>query len=88
MASDFQNVTNLVEFEGTVVWLQLEGGFYGLLTDDGRRYEPLNLPESMRRHNLRVRVRGIPRTQMVSSRMWGEIIEIVDISAATGHGRP
>jgi hypothetical protein len=88
MASDLQNITDLVEFDGTVVCLQLEGGFYGLLADDGKRYEPLNLPEPMRNPNLRVRVRGIFRKQIASSRMWGEVIEIIDISAATGHGQP
>ncbi|WP_432821617.1 hypothetical protein [Trichloromonas sp.] len=80
-------MTDLVEFDGTVVCLQFEGGFYGLLADDGREYEPINLPEPMRSHNLRVRVKGRLRTEMVSFRMWGEIIEIIDISAATGPDR-
>jgi len=64
---------------GTIVYVDLEGGFYALDADNGRRYEPTNLPADFRHHGLRVRFRGRVRTDMVSIRMVGPILEILEI---------
>ncbi|VAX34664.1 hypothetical protein MNBD_NITROSPIRAE03-1102, partial [hydrothermal vent metagenome] len=35
-------------FLAEVKWIPLEGGFYGLVAKDGRRFLPLNLPPEFR----------------------------------------
>ena len=63
---------------GTIRYVRLEGGFYGIYADNGRHYDPVNLPPEYRRHGLRVAFRGKER-KMSSARMWGTILRITRI---------
>ena len=68
--------------EGTVVYNDLEGGFWGLLSSDGRRFVPVNpLPESLRKQGKRVKAELSP-VQVLSSLQWGEHVEVDHIEAA------
>lgn len=71
----------VVEFTATVVRVPVEGGFYGLRADDGRQYEPRNLPASMRRAGLRVKVRGVVITGAAGFRQWGPKIDLLHIES-------
>jgi hypothetical protein len=64
---------------GTVLDIPIEGGFYGLLADDGRKYDPENLPEEFKQNGLRVKFKVNPKKGMASIHMWGTIVEIVKI---------
>jgi hypothetical protein len=72
-ARDDINVT------GTVVHVDLEGGFWGIIGDDGKRYDVANLPKEFRKQGLRVRFAGKVRPDRVSFHMWGVIVEVVSI---------
>ena len=65
-----------VAFEGTVRFIDLEGGFFGILGDDSRRYDPIDLPIRFAQEGLRVRVSAHIRRDLASPHMWGEIIDI------------
>lgn len=71
----------LMEIVGTVRWVELEGGFFGIVADDNTRYEPLNLPEAYQQDGLRVRLSARIRNDYASIFMWGTIIEILDIQS-------
>ncbi|MFC1783469.1 hypothetical protein ACFL02_07775, partial [Planctomycetota bacterium] len=64
---------------GTIQYNSFEGGFYGIVADNGERYDPVNLPAKFARDNLRVlyRVKELP--ERVSVHMWGTIVEILGI---------
>jgi len=64
---------------GTIRYISLEGGFYGIVSKDGRRYDPVNLPAPFRKDNLPVRFRGKVLKDRVGFHMWGEIFEIEGI---------
>lgn len=67
--------------EGTVVYNDIEGGFWGLLSNDGRRFAPVNpLPESLQKQGKRIKARLSP-VQVLSSLQWGEHVEIEHIEA-------
>ena len=70
----------LVDGVGTIVYQDLEGGFYGLVADDGARYDPLNLDEAFKRDSLRVRFRARRRTGVMTIRMWGQPVEILEMT--------
>ena len=70
---------NVVSGTGTVRYVELEGGFYGLVDDDSTRYIPQNLSEAYRRDSLRVRFRAVTQDSMATMQMWGTPIEILDI---------
>jgi len=64
---------------GTVVFLSLEGGFYGIKGDDGRNYDPMNLPVEFQKEGLRIRFEAKELTDRASFHMWGKIVEIKHI---------
>jgi len=67
--------TNII---GTIVYNDFEGGFYGIVGDDGNHYDPINLPEYLEVQNLRVRFSGL-YTGYGSFHMWGRSINITEI---------
>ena len=71
-----------IHFTGTVRHQELEGGFFGLVADDGRRFDPVDLPESFRREGLRVQVTGRLLPASIGFHMWGTRISIVQIEEA------
>lgn len=64
---------------GTIRRIDLEGGFFGIETDDGAKLDPVNLPAEFQRDGLRVRARVEPLKDRVSFRMWGSLVHILSI---------
>lgn len=64
---------------GTIVWKALEGGFFAIHADDGEKYDPINLPDSIKKDGLRVSATARLKKGAVSFHMYGSIVEIVDI---------
>jgi hypothetical protein len=71
-----------IDTEATVRFQDLEGGFYGLVTDDGQRYDPINLPREFQEDGLRVHVVARVREDMASVHAWGVLVEISSIRRA------
>ncbi len=76
-------LTDVVEVaewvQGTVVFVDLEGGFYGIQGDDGTQYDPMYLDESFHQDSLRVRFQFAEVDDAVGIRQWGRIIELEQI---------
>ena len=70
--------SQIVNFVAEIRWIDLEGGFYAMVSSEGKRYLPLNLPEAFRREGLKVEVRGRVE-KVVSFRMWGTALRILEI---------
>jgi hypothetical protein len=68
-----------LHFVAELRWIPLEGGFYGLVAEDGRKFLPLNLPDDFRKDGLKTRVRGIIREDVATIYMWGTPLEIIEI---------
>lgn len=64
---------------GTINYIDLEGGFYGIITDEGIKYNPVNLPEEFKSDRLQVRFTGTPDPKAVSVHMWGVVFRIWDM---------
>jgi len=64
---------------GTITYLDFEGGFYGIVADDGEHYDPINLPSEFKEDGLRVMFIGKIREDLGSFHMWGKIIELTSI---------
>lgn len=64
---------------GTVKYVGLEGGFFGVIGDDGTRYDPINLPASFAVDGLRVKAQIQLRPDSMGFHMWGEMVEIIQI---------
>ena len=73
------NSPDLVRGTGTVRYLSIEGGFYGIVGDDGRHFDPTNLPDSLRADSVHVRYLARVRRDLASYHMWGEIVDLISI---------
>jgi hypothetical protein len=62
---------------GTVRYIDLEGGFYGIETDDGRKLDPVNLPKEFQKDGLRIQARVAEIQDGVSVHMWGTPVQII-----------
>ncbi len=60
---------------GTVKYFNLEGGFYGIVTDQGGHFLPENLSDEFKQDNLRVYFEGVI-TDKVTIQQWGRTIKI------------
>ncbi|MEW6118051.1 MAG: hypothetical protein AB1553_14305 [Nitrospirota bacterium] len=70
---------------GTVKYINLEGGFYGIIGDSGVRYDPTNLQKEFKVDGLRVRFTAKHQTSAVSFHMWGTLIDIISIEKLQAH---
>ncbi|MBP2145002.1 hypothetical protein J2129_000456 [Methanofollis sp. W23] len=64
---------------GTVTYIDLEGGFYGIIGDDGEHYLPLDLDEAFERDGLEVRFTLAPADEIVTIQQWGRPVYVVSI---------
>ncbi len=60
---------------GEIVYLSFEGGFFGIKSDDGNNYDPINLHFEFAVVGLRVESFG-ERLDLDTIHMWGKIIRI------------
>ncbi|KPJ61703.1 MAG: hypothetical protein AMJ46_00285 [Latescibacteria bacterium DG_63] len=65
--------------EGTVQFLDIEGGCWRIAGNDGVNYEPINLPEEFKEDGLAVRFKVKYRDDLVSICMVGRIVELLSI---------
>ena len=64
---------------GIVRFIEIEGGFYGIITDDGQNYDPINLPEEYKKDGARIRFTAKKTDDQTSFHMWGTIVELTNI---------
>lgn len=64
---------------GTVRYLDISGGFWGIVADDGRKFDPMGLDARFQKEGLRVRIEAIPETDMMSTHMWGTLVTLTHI---------
>ena len=71
-----QEAGDVVTGTGTIEFIEVEGGFYGLIADDGTHYFPQNLSENFQINGTRVRFELTVAEQQDSFYMWGIQVHI------------
>ena len=69
---------DMVEGIGTITYIGVEGGFYGIVTNQ-ENYDPINLPSTYAVDGLKVEFKAKIREDLVSIHMWGILIELTYI---------
>jgi hypothetical protein len=75
-------LTQRVATGGRVVYRESSGGFFGILADDGRKYEPTNLDPSYHTEGLRVAFSGARDTNKLGRHQWGNPVEIAKVESS------
>ncbi len=68
-------------FSGTVRWLELEGGFWGIETAQGKQLLPMTLPEEVQRDGLKVQGNFRLLKDVMTIQMWGTPVDVTHIEA-------
>ena len=74
---------DLIEGTGTIQYIDLEGGFYGIVSDDGESYEVKDIPSEYLEDGLMVKFVAKKSETQASIYQWGIIIEIIEIEINT-----
>lgn len=69
----------LIYGRGEIVYLSFEGGFFGIISNDGNHYDPVNLPSEFKVVGLRVLFIVEKLDDQASFHMWGIIVKIIFI---------
>ncbi len=67
---------------GTVRYQNIEGGFYGIVSDSGEKFVPGDLGAEFRQDGLRITFAGTTPVETATIYMWGAPLEITSIRAA------
>ena len=73
--------TPLTWQQGTIQHFSFEGGFYGIVTNEGKKLLPMNLPEDFQKTGLKIRLKGRLITDMMTMNQWGSPFKIIEISS-------
>jgi len=64
---------------GQIQSSNIEGGFYGIIGDDGKKYQPTNLPRKFKKDGLTIKF-DAKRKDVMSTFQWGTIVELSNVS--------
>jgi len=65
-----------MKIKGTVRHITLETGFWGIESDDGKKYIPVNMPEQLKTEGRKVEVDADLISNMSGLHMWGEYVKV------------
>ncbi|MDU2063882.1 MAG: hypothetical protein E6713_03495 [Sporomusaceae bacterium] len=64
---------------GEVHYLATEDGMFGILGDDGIKYQPINLPRQFRKEGAVIAFTATPKDDTFTSIMWGKVVELKNV---------
>lgn len=64
---------------GQVVFRDKDGGFYGILTDNGAQLEPINLDGRFKTDGARVTIEGKLDSSRLGNHGWGNPVEVFEV---------
>jgi hypothetical protein len=79
-----ENIT--IQDTGIIKYIDLEGGFYGIITDKQEHYVPINLPEAFKQDNIRIEFKATYVKNQSSIHMRGKLIYILKIEQLLPRG--
>ena len=77
-----------IKTTGTIKHQGIEGGFWGIVGDDGTNYDPASLAPEFQKEGLRVYFEAVPATNQMSIHMWGTMVEIKSMKKLGRSGSP
>jgi hypothetical protein len=78
-AGDKEKGADILSGTGTIKHIDLEGGFYGLIADDGQKYLPKDLAREFKVDGLHVRFQVKILAGVATIYMWGTPVEVFSI---------
>ena len=70
---------NYIHGEGVIIFNDFEGGFYGIIGDNGENYDPINLEKEFQEDGIIVSYTLKVLEDQLSIHQWGIVVEIIEI---------
>lgn len=83
VAENRPQANHLFHLTGQVTSSNIEGGFYGIIGDDGKKYQPTNLPRKFKKDGLIVQFDAKVKANTMSTFQWGTIVELSNVAQIT-----
>lgn len=65
--------------EGTVQYIEVEGGFFGIVTKNGGKFLPMNMDKSAQKHGSIIKFKGVVLKDMHTIQQWGTPIKLSEV---------
>ncbi|WJG08254.1 hypothetical protein [Aliiglaciecola sp. LCG003] len=72
-----QEPAKMLTIKGTIVYKSLEGGFFALDAQDGKKYMPRGMDKSLLKNGMVVEVQGVVLTDVMTFQQYGEVLKVV-----------
>jgi len=72
------------EISATIVYVPLEGGFWGIEADNGTQWLPLDMPAGLKKAGLRAVLRLRERDDVMTLHLWGSPVRILSYQIVEG----
>lgn len=64
--------------KGTVLYIDLSGGFWGVEDSNGQQWRPEKMPKALQKKGLKVELNCLVSKKTMSIFMWGTAIQIIN----------
>ncbi|WP_334018555.1 ribose-phosphate pyrophosphokinase [Alteromonas sp. S015] len=73
------NAKGEVTMKGSIIYKDLEGGFYAFISENGDRYTLHGLDETYQKNGLVVEVKGTPKPDMMTFTQFGTVLQVTNV---------
>lgn len=73
------NAKGEMTMKGSIIYKDLEGGFYAFIAENGDRYTLHGLDETYQKNGLVVEVKGTPKSDMMTFTQFGTVLQVSSV---------
>ncbi len=73
------NTKGEMTMKGSIIYKDLEGGFYAFIAENGDRYTLHGLDETYQKNGLVVEVKGTPKPDMMTFTQFGTVLQVSSV---------
>ncbi|MDY6977088.1 MAG: ribose-phosphate pyrophosphokinase [Pseudomonadota bacterium] len=73
------SVKGEISMKGSIIYKDLEGGFYAFIAENGDRYTLHGLDETYQKNGLVVEVEGTPKPDMMTFTQFGTVLQVSSV---------
>ena len=73
------NAKGEVTMKGSIIYKDLEGGFYAFIAENGDRYTLHGLDETYQKNGLIVELKGTPKPDMMTFTQFGTVLQVTSV---------
>lgn len=77
--TEIAKVNKSQTYTGTIKYYSMEGGFYGIVTDNGDSFLPMNLSKDYEQDGAKIKFSGAVIDDLMTTQQWGTPFKINDV---------